>query len=282
MFHWRPALFSIFIFFSFHQASAYKVLDIRNGKMLVDLEGEEVERGDYLENLPEAEEQGQAIVLQLRPGQAVCRVRVGNFNIGDQVKRVKGEASFDKDAIKVSLQVKYLSNGISVKQKDGTIPTPNSETVNMTGSSIGGFVVVDWPTDWFMLRGGLGLEPVEVSGKARYNVCKGKTSTECTANINYIAASAQIRYDFYRTSHWVTWIGAGSGIKYPMNKTSTSLNKGAIGIANSIMISGGADYLWNRKYFVPVGAEYHYSLNYSEKVPVISQFTLHAGIGMQF
>ncbi len=268
--------------FCLQQAQAYKVLEIRNNKILVDLEGQILERGDYLKTLPGAEFQGRAIVITIRPGQAIGKLQDGNFTVGEQVERIKADPKFNEEAIKVSLQFKYLNNGISIKQRDNSFPTPNSETVTMTGSSVGGFAVIDWPTDWFLLRGSLGMEPVEVKGTARFNSCSSKTSTNCTVDINYIAASAAIRYDYYRKNRLVTWVAAGSGIKFPLNKSSTSLNKGAIGIANSILVSTGADYLITKKYFIPVGMEYHYSLNYSEKVPVISQFALHAGIGMEF
>lgn len=275
-------LFFTFLFVCLQQAQAYKVLEIRNNKILVDLEGQILERGDYLKTLSGAEFQGRAIVITIRPGQAIGKLQDGNFTVGEQVQRIKADPKFNEEAIKVSLQFKYLNNGISVKQRDNSFPTPNSETVTMTGSSVGGFAVIDWPTDWFLLRGSLGMEPVEVKGTARFNSCLSKTSTNCTVDINYIAASAAIRYDYYRKNRLVTWVAAGSGIKFPLNKSSTSLNQGAIGIANSILVSTGADYLITKKYFIPVGMEYHYSLNYSEKVPVISQFALHAGIGMEF
>lgn len=280
----NSALLFIFSFFCVlsHEAFAFKVLEIRNNKILVDLEGQVLERGDYLVTLPGAEYQGRAITIQIRPGQAVAKLQDGNFTVGERVKRILADPIFREEAIKVSLQLKYLNNGISVKQKDATFPTPNEETISMTGTSVGYFGVFDWPTDWFLLRGSLGLEPVEVKGTAKYNSCSNKTSTACNANINYIAASASIRYDFYRDTRLVLWGAAGSGIKFPLNKESTSLNKGAIGIANSIIVSGGADYLIMKNYFIPVGLEYHYSLNYSPKVPVISQFALHAGIGMEF
>lgn len=265
-----------------HEALAFKVLEIRNNKILVDLEGQELERGDYLKTLPGAEFQGRAIVISIRPGQGIGKLQDGNFTVGEQVERIQAEPSFNEEAIKVSLQVKYLNNAISVKQKDSSFPTPNSETVAMTGSSVGGGAIIDWPTDWFLLRGSLGIEPVEVKGTAKFNSCSSKTSANCTVDINYIAASAAIRYDYYRKNRLVTWVAAGSGIKFPLNKSSTSLNKGAIGIANSILVATGADYLVTKKFFVPVGIEYHYSLNYSEKVPVINQLGLHTGIGMEF
>lgn len=265
-----------------YKAEAYKVLEIRNNKILIDLEGEVLERGDYLVTLPGAEYQGRAIAIQIRPGQAVAKLQDGNFTLGERVRRILGDPSFREEAIKISLQAKFLNNGISVKQKDATFPTPNEETVSMTGSSVGFMGVIDWPTDWFLLRGSLGLEPVEVEGTAKFNSCSSKTSTACNANINYIAASAAIRYDYYRDSRLVLWAAAGSGIKFPMNKNSTSLNQGAIGIANSILVATGADYLIMKNYFIPVGFEYHYSLNFSEKVPVITQMALHAGIGMEF
>lgn len=275
-------LFFTFLVVFINNAHAYKVLEIRNNKILVDLEGQIVERGDYFKTLPNAEFQGRAIIITIRPGQAIGKLQDGNFTVGEQVERIIADPSFNEEAIKVSLQVKYLNNAISVKQRDATFPTPNSETVAMTGSSMGGFAVIDWPTDWFLLRGSLGMEPVQVKGTAKFNSCSSKTSTNCTVDINYIAASAAIRYDYYRKSRLVTWVAAGSGIKFPLNKSSTSLNKGAIGIANSILVSTGADYLITKKIFIPVGMEYHYSLNYSEKVPVINQLALHAGIGMEF
>ena len=274
-------LFSFLTVFS-HSALAYKVLEIRNNKILVDLEGETVERGDYFVTMPGAEFQGRAIIIVTRPGQAIGKLQDGNFTVGEQVKRIVGEPSFKEEAIKISLQFKFLDNAISIKQKDGSFPTPNEETVNMTGTSIGYFGVIDWPTDLFLLRGSLGYEPVEVKGTAKFNSCSSKTSTSCTADINYIAASASIRYDYYRNNRLVTWVAAGSAIKFPLNKNSTSLNKGAIGIANSVLLSTGADYLVTKQYFIPVGFEYHYSLNYSPKVPIINQLAVHAGIGMEF
>lgn len=248
-------LFSFLNVFS-HSALAYQVLEIRNNKILVDLEGETVERGDYFVTIPGAEFQGRAIIIVTRPGQAIGKLQDGNFTVGEQVKRIVADPSFKEEAIKISLQFKYLNNAISIKQKDASFPTPNEETVNMTDTSIGYFGVIDWPTDLFLLRGSLGYEPVEVKGTAKFNSCSSKTSTNCTADINYIAASASIRYDYYRNKRLVTWVAARSAIKFPSNKNSTSLNKGAIGIANSVLLSTGADYLVTKQYFIPVGFEY--------------------------
>lgn len=277
--------FLLFFFVSLtlpNLANAFKVLEIRNNKILVDLEGDALARGDYLVTLKGAEYEGRAITIQVRLGQAVAKIQNGNFTVGENVNRIIADPVFNEEAIKISLQAKYLNNAISVEQKDSSFPTPNEETISMTGQSVGFFGVIDWPTESFVLRGSLGLEPVNVNGVAKYNSCSSKTSTACSVNINYIAATAALRFDYYRTTRLVLWWAAGSGIKFPLNKESTTLSKEAITMANSILVATGSDYLIMKNYFIPVGFEYHYSLNFSEKVPVINQLTLHAGIGMEF
>lgn len=295
-----PSLFIILSLIS-SPTLAIKVTNVKNNKILVDLENDSVKPDDILEFRKNNIVMATAKVLQVRPHQAVANIESGNFTIDQklikastpknttqpsikpQTKLLEEEGIVLRhDMIKVSVIGKFISNSISAKLSDNSSPFINRETVDMVGSDIGFGLAVDYPKlKWVDVRGTLSLDPVQVKGKAKYSSCNNKSSTNCYAKINYFSAAGFFRYDFIK-KQYVVWGGLGGALKFPMSKESTSLRTTDINMANALVLTGGVDYSLNNKYFIPASFEYHYSLNTSDTVPKISQIVVQGGLGMKF
>lgn len=292
----------LFLFFFFYNSVwGFKVIDVKNDKILIDLENKELQVGDIVEALPEAPVPSSAVVLQVRPGQAVARLNEGSDFTAEQALQLRSPPKkevlpktkkeipdeeigivFRNDLKKIAFVVKSTADNISTKQSDNTLPFPNTETVAMSGSNVGFALTADYPVfTWLRARGLLGYEPIKVQGQAQFNSCNNKSSKNCYVNINYLTTGLLLRYDFTkkRANFWGAF---GGTLKFPVTKESTALKQSDISVANSLLASAGLDFAINNKYYLPLSFEYHYSMNTSDTVPVIDQLAVQAGVGYQF
>jgi hypothetical protein len=183
------------------------------------------------------------------------------------------------DKMKLGINLKMMMNAISAKQIDAL---SNQETVAMKGSNMGLSLNMDMPlAGRLVARGEAGVEMLDVKGTGTFTSCDGKTSTNCNAQITYLTLGAAGRYDLIQ-SKFNLWVGGGGLIKIPLSKKSTSLDESKIEMANSIYVATGFDYMINNKSFIPLGFEYHLSLNKSDTVPVIDQMNFTIGYGFIF
>lgn len=201
--------------------------------------------------------------------------------------RIKNSAEdgivFRKDMLKVSLLGSFTNDKISAKQADDTLPFPVEETVPMSGSGSGLGLAFDYPSRWGVtLRTVLLNEKLTVSGQSvDDNVCAAKTSSNCMAEIIYLSAGEHLRFDL-NLSRFTFWAAAGFAFKFPLAQSTTALRQEDIRVANAVVASAGLDFAFNNRFFLPISAEYHYSLNKSDTVPIIDHNSFLIGFGAKF
>lgn len=201
--------------------------------------------------------------------------------------RIKNSAEdgivFRKDMIKVSILGSFAYDKISAKQADDTLPFAVEETVPMSGAGSGLGLAFDYPSRWGVtLRTVLLNEKLTVSGQSvDDNVCAAKTSSNCMAQIIYLSAGEHLRFDL-NLSRFTFWAAAGFAFKFPLAQSTTALRQEDIRVANAIVASAGLDFAFNNRFFLPISAEYHYSLNKSDSVPIIDHSSFLIGFGAKF
>lgn len=190
---------------------------------------------------------------------------------------------FRKDMLKVSLLGAFSSDKISAKQADDTLPFAVTETVPMSGSNSGVGLAFDYPSRWGVtLRTVVLNEKLFVSGiSANPNMCAGRTSTNCMADINYISVGEHLRFDL-NLSRFTFWAAGGLVFKFPTSRNTSSLRQEDISVANAVVGSVGMDFAFNNRFFMPFAFEYHYSLNKSDSVPIIDHSAFMVGFGAKF
>ncbi len=254
---------------------AAKVLQLKNGKVLIDLEGDTATPNQQ-GVLINADNKRVAIVLisQVKNGKAIGMITKGQAQGTESVKLIipKDAASgssgpaesaspanqvFRTKAKKMSLVASLMSNSMTTKQStNDTVPI--FEDVDMKGSTFGLTGIVDWPVGpSFDIRGTFGYEPFKTTGTAVRNVCdmfSGTPSTNCTADITYLSAGGYGRYNFNQ-SRAQFWAALGGTLKFPMAKSTTALKPDDIKMTMTYGLAAGLDYFISNKSFIPVSLE---------------------------
>ena len=279
-------------------SNAQTVKQVKDGKILVEFSiGFSMSKDEEFFVMNEKNKRSALIkITQVKGNKALGTIVKGTAKPGNTVisrkatataglKASESSAPADRpsflrfDKMKLGINLKMMMNAISAKQIDGS---GNLETVAMKGSNMGLSVNLDMPlAGRLVARGEAGFEMLDVKGTAQFNSCDGKLSTNCNAKINYLTLGAAGRYDLIQSAFNLFVVGGGL-IKIPLSKKSTSLDESKIEMANSIYAGAGFDYLINNKMFIPIGFEYHMSLNKSDTVPVIDQMNFTIGYGMTF
>ena len=190
---------------------------------------------------------------------------------------------FRRDMMKVSLVGSFTQDKISAKQADDTLPFAVEEIVPMQGSGSGVGLAFDYPSQWGVtLRTVILNEKLSVSGlSVGEDMCNGKTSQICLVNVNYLSLGGHFRFD-YNISRFTFWAAGGAVFKYPTSVETTALRTADLKLANAIVASGGFDFAFNNRFFMPLAFEYHYSLNKSDTVSIIDHSAFFVGFGAKF
>ena len=190
---------------------------------------------------------------------------------------------FRRDMLKVSLLGSFTNDKISAKQSDDTLPFAIEETVPMEGTGSGIGLAFDYPSTWGVtLRTVILSEKLSVMGQStNANMCNAKTSRNCYVNVSYLSLGGHIRLD-YNIKRFTFWAAGGAVFKNPTSRETTALRQADLKIANAIVGSAGMDFAFNNRFFMPIAAEYHYSLNRSDSVPIIDHNAFFVGFGAKF
>lgn len=276
-------------------AQAAKVLQAKNGKVLIDLEGE---KADPNQNavLINAENKKVAIILisQVKNGKAIGTVTKGQAQGNEKVTFITaktagssagsssegGNQVYRTNSKKMSVIVSLMSNVMTTKQADSASPTPNTEDVGMKGSTFGVTGVLDWPVgSSFVLRGTFGYEPFKATGTASTNKCDLGNSANCSADISYLSAGGYARLNFTK-SRTQFWGALGGTLKFPISKSTTALKQEDIKMTMTYGLAGGMDFFLSNKTFIPVSIEQQWFLK-SDTVSA-SILMLRFGYGQAF
>lgn len=291
----RKNLSTLFILISFlinSYAEAATLIQIKNQKTLIDLEGHDASVDEVYDVVGTAGKSGQIKIIQVKNNKAIGQIIAGSVAVGQKLRTNSNVQSSPRtvskkdivirhDLMQFSILGKLMMNTITTKQADNNA-LPRTETVTMNGTNIGITAALDYPlSPQYTFRGQLGLEPIAVKGTAQYLSCNGRTSTDCNVSINYLAGAGYLRYDFIKSEN-VLWGAIGGTLKMPISKSSTALRTDDINMANTLGLMFGYDYNFDNKTYIPATFEYHYSFNTSESVPAINQIALQLGYGWKF
>ncbi|MCC2678114.1 MAG: hypothetical protein K0R29_690 [Pseudobdellovibrio sp.] len=281
-------------------AFAVSILQVKNNRILLSMDGEKLEVGQSIVlNNSDGKEVAKAIITQAKGEKAIATIKSGKADGSETVvvgtggtstpvmeeevaadsfsKKSKGNPRLN--AKKFALLLTASMNNMSTKQADRSV-TPNIEDVKLTGMGIGLTGSFDYPLNtWLILRGTLGYEPFVAAGSGNFFSCDNGSSRDCTANISYLSAGGFARVNFTK-SKFQLWGGAGSTGKFPISKSSTALRTDDIKLTVTFAVAGGADWFISNSSFVPLNFEYQ-MFQPSDTVTA-NQILLRGGYGWAF
>lgn len=294
-------VFFIFVFFATQLTFAASILQVKNNRILLSMDGEKLEVGQaiVLQN-SDGKDVAKAIITQAKGEKAIATVKSGKVDGSETVVTGNGGVnsadleeeevtpdSYSKksrgnprlNAKKIAMLLSISMNNMTTKQADRSV-TPNIEDVKLTGMGIGLTGSFDYPLNtWLILRGTLGYEPFVAQGSGNFSSCDNGTSRDCTANISYLSAGGFARVNLTK-SKFQLWGGAGGTGKFPISKSSTALRTEDINLTITFAAAGGADWFISNSAFIPLNLEFQ--LFQPSDTVTANQILLRGGYGWVF
>ncbi len=256
---------------------AAHVLQVKNGKALVDLEGDSFAEGEEFFTVDSETQKRNALVRikQVKNGKAIAEVLKGTPTAGANLTPRSGSAAPRPMSAEVSDEpppasskkntkgfLKTLKNSWGVSG-DMLMSTMNASFTRTTGTGSSTMKGTNFGASAFYntlftpnLTGYFeaGLQQFNVSGTTALDGgCDGSTS--CSVKINYLALYGMGRY-YITTSQIRTWVGVGGGYLYAISKSSTVLNTSQITANQVFVFAGGGEYQLSKKNYIPFGLQY--------------------------
>jgi hypothetical protein len=291
--------FFLFIFCLSQGAFAVSILQSKNNRILISMDGEKIEVGQtlILKNA-DGKEVAKAVVTQAKGEKAIAVIKNGKADGSETVTVAVGtpaaaegeftaesaprkthSTAYRLNAKKLALLLTLSMNSMQTKQADKSA-TPNIETVTLAGTGIGLAASVDWPlSTWLIFRGTLGYEPFTASGSGQFNSCNDGTSKDCNASIDYLSAGGFARFNLTKSKYQV-WVGGGGTSKFPISKTSTALKTDDIKLTVTFAGAAGLDWFIASDAFVPLSLEYQ--MFQSSDTVTANQILVRGGYGWAF
>lgn len=278
---------------------AASILQSKNGRILISLDGDKASVGQTITLLDtDGKAVATAVIAQAKGGKAIANIKTGKADGSETVQFAKAAAKEEDEAVaedsyskqskgiyrlnstKVSMLLAIGMNSMNTKQTDGNTPVANIEDVAMKGMSIGVTGAMDYPlNNWLILRGTLGFEPFNASGTATNLACDERSSTNCSAMINYLAGGGFARFNFTKTKLQM-WGGLGATTKFPISKSTTALRNDDIKMTMTFAGALGLDYFLSNKTFLPASLEYQ--LFQASDTVTANIIMIRAGYGWAF
>lgn len=292
-----------FLLLGFHlELNAAVVTQSKNGKVLIDNQGDEIEANQeyYLLNSEKKKvavvristvkkDKSIALIVKGKAEGTESLLLKSEANASDKVPRFTENTTNIETAPKntyrltqkkLSVLLNLMTSTMTALEADSQPPNPNVEAVQMTGTSIGVTAAYDVPvSSWFEFRATLGYEPFTVSGTSTITGCNSATSRDCSADISYLSAGAYARFDIYK-SRTSVWVGVGSFGKFPVAKKSTALKTEDLKLAGAYSLASGLDYFMNNKIFIPFSIEQQYFI--STETVKANQLFIRTGVGIAY
>lgn len=272
---------------------AARIIQSKGKRILIQLDGEFAFVNQQVNLLNSKNKRvALATITQIRGGRAIATLVNGQIEGDEALEFIEdtsglagpvtppGQKVFRVNSNKFSVMLMLANNTMTTKQTDGSNPTPNTETVSMKGTTFGLTAAYDYPlSTQFVVRLTGGFEPYSAKGTAQFLSCDALTSTNCTADINYLSGGGYLRFDFSRNP--VTpWAALGATFKYPISKSTTALLANDIKTTTTFGLAAGADWFTTGANFVPFSIEYQLFQN-SDTVTA-NIMMLRAGYGWAF
>ncbi|MGE5085925.1 MAG: hypothetical protein ACM3MG_06450 [Bacillota bacterium] len=266
-------------------ALAAKITVVKQGKGLVDLEGDSAASGDrFFAVDPSGKKRALVEVKQVKNGKAVINVLKGTIAAGYSItpsttsssdKRGGTEQSNEKslsgsNRSSWGMTAGFVNSSMTAKTTSGS--------VSMSGTS---FDLLGYYQTYLdkniSVRAFGGYQTLSVAGSGSF-LCNG--SSNCTADLSYLGLGALVRYSFYRTQSLEFTAGAGLGFLFAMNKSSNILDTSKITTNQTVIGSLGLDYYLSRKNYIPI--QFDYAIFPDNNTSSAAQMSIRAGYGWNF
>lgn len=280
---------SLIFIFATIPAHALKVVAVKNGRVLIELEGESISAGDRL-GARDSSGKARAIleVKQVKGNKILAQVVKGKMEASYAASKIGGASGGSSQAATSTRSSKsatspqsesdwgflggFSSNSMTVK------PSANS-SVSLSGTSfaVSGFYQMKIDGN-FSARIIGGYESLTATGTADTAICAGTTS--CEVDIGYLGMEGLARYSFWRSPSMEIWVGGGLGFLFAMSKSSNLLDTSKITTNQTIVGALGLDYRLSKDTFVPV--QFDYAVYPDNNTSSATQMILRIGYGMSF
>lgn len=246
------------------------VKQVKNNKMLIDLEGQIVNADEIYFLLDENQKKraivkikqvkGDKAVAELLKGKAYESLTLSSTPYGgsqessppkSQSHYESTESEYDGNSWGVLGTIMQNSMNVSF------IPQGDTQTYSaaMTGTSFGALGFYDYPLlPDFQLRAMGGLEQFNANGPTSGNFCAG--GTNCGASITYLSLYGGGKFNVVMDRKYRWWIGGFYGFLIAMAKSSNVLSTGDIQTNQVFSFAGGYDYVLSKRTYVPISIEY--------------------------
>lgn len=267
---------TLILFFVSFQAQAIKVTAVKNGKALLDLEGESVKTNErYLAISEEGKKKGLLTIHQVKGNKAIAVIDKGSAQVGYVLEPYEARSAHHRSRDKASwgLMGGYSMNSMDVK--------PTGGSVSLAGSSfeLTGFYSMVLDKNISAKFSG-GYKTLVANGTASSALCGNGTSTNCDVNISYLGIDALLRYTVWQNKTFDVWGGAGLGFLFALSKSSNVLDTSKITTNQTIEVALGADYNLNAQNYIPF--QFTYALFPNNSTSSANQMIFSVGYGWNF
>lgn len=262
-------------------ANATTIHAVKDNKVLINLEGANVEIGDefFAIDAETKKRSGILRISQVKPNKALGVLLKGRASRG-QTLQAKARSSISADVTPEMIQkgttpTAPASSGSNggylrvLKSSYGILGglSSNSMSANVSyngpiglvqsnvdmkgnGLAVGGFYDYIVSSD-IIARGYVGLDQFSVKGTSNEPACQ--KSKDCNAEILYLATYGHLKWYPMKTK-MRPWVGAGLGYLLAVSKSSNALKN--VSSSQVMSLAGGLDIQRSRREYIPISLEY--------------------------
>lgn len=278
----RLLSFFLLVILAIDYANAARVNQVKGKKVLIQLEGLNVQAGSELFAI-NSEQKRKAVIRisAVKDDRAVGEVVQGNA-VDGMLLIVKNSSpspttpppsfsdatandrNLERDILKKKRKQGFgLLAGFAMTQASLTAKTRVSSTtyedsLALKGNSFNFKAIYDYQmSQAFTIRGAVGLETINTTAtpsSGKEAVCSNSSS--CTLGLNYLGFEGSAQFNLTNSSSLRYWIGAGYAFLMAMSKSNNISNLEATSTNQVLFASTGADISVGNKGYIPLVVEY--------------------------
>ncbi len=281
-------IFFCLLFFISSLGFSQTVMNVKNGKVLLDLGSLNVNAGDrVVTSNSEGKKKSLLQIRQIKNGKATAEILKGTPEIGHTLAVFKGATKKTRQADNDDSQYATRKKGgygftgslaMNAMKISNLTREQKLYSFEMTGTNfgLGGFYDYSLNNSWLVRAHGT-LEMFDV--KSTKNGCGTAPGlSECTVKFTQLGTYGTFNYLFSPQPLRV-WAGIGGGLFIYLSKDASVLDTNKFFYNSMLMAAGGVDYFMNQKTFVPISLEYQMI---PDKQAGVTSLVLRAGWGKTF
>lgn len=267
------------------------VINVKNGKVLLDLGSLNVNTGDRVVTTnSEGKNKALLQIRQIKNGKATAEIVKGTPEAGHSFAMFKGATKRPRKVVQAESDYsQYVTRkkggygftgslAMNAMKISNLTRNGRSYSFEMTGTNfgLGGFYDYTLNNSWFVRAHGT-LEMFDV--KSTKGGCGTSVDLpECTVKFTQLGTYGTFNYLFSPQPLRV-WAGVGGGLFIYLSKDASVLDTNKFFFNSMLMAAGGVDYFMNKTSFVPISLEYQMI---PDKEAGVTSLVLRAGWGKTF